>query len=183
MTPATLGGKDFESLIRIEGDRLHKRRLAMLTRYGTQTVYPSGEPRQIKSLPDFELTLPDSRQVVFDAKVESGPSFSMSKYREGGSKHHQLRYMLEKSDYLVPCGFLIHFNQRNLKTRPEPAATIWVPVSMDVPFWGQFAAGETSTLRRSVAAEIGQAVEWAVPNRCRAVRPDLLMMADRALSG
>jgi len=162
-----LTGKEFEDIIarwaRALGDS------GSIVRYGVQAVNTGGNQGviTIKSLPDFEGILTGSlRQYIWDCKVCSQASFDLSPYRD--RKKRQLNHMLERSRFGAYCGFLIHWNPRELKTKSFPAETFWFPVRHDCPFWGAFAAAEQSRITRDDCREYGEEMIWS------GKRPELL---------
>ena len=153
-----MSGKEFEDLVarwaRGLGDK------GSISRYGVQAVRAG--PTQIiamKSLPDFEGILSDDhRQIIFDCKVCSQASFNLSPYRD--RKKRQTDHMLERSQYGAICGFLIHWNERRLKTKSEVAETWWFPIHHEMKFWHEFKSAEVRRITRADCREYGTEVTW-----------------------
>jgi penicillin-binding protein-related factor A (putative recombinase) len=126
----TMKGKDLEAAVIERAAEYKRNRSAHVTRCGVQAVMigtePNGNPKWqvIRSLPDFEGVNAQGQQFIFDAKVCSQASFDLTPYREEtkGTKSRQLRHMFERSQFNVPCFFLMHWNARAGKTFKELAA-------------------------------------------------------------
>lgn len=172
MTPDHLRGKEFEAEILRAGQRFESERLLTIGKYGVQVMggFPGGEMRPIQSLPDFEGVLsPSGRQFIIEAKVVSGPSFTLENSHFGD---RQLRHLLRRSEFGASCWLLMHWNARELKTRADQAATIAIPVTRSAR-WEAIASGEIKSISRESSFEIGVPVPWIVPPRCRKAIPDL----------
>ena len=152
-------------------------------RYGVQAAVMgrhadgSVHARLIPSLPDFEGVLsPSGRQVVWDNKVVSGPSLNLVNYREAtkGSRRRQFRHMIDRADHGAICGFLIHWNSRELKSTSQEASTWWLPVSSRMRIWKEFVCGELRVLTRAQCETHGLEVFWNKGDRERKYRPDVL---------
>lgn len=131
----------------------------------------------MKSRPDIDGVTPGGRQVVFDCKVCSGASFNMSEYREDiGSrqKSSQLKFMRRRSKCKAICGFLIHWNSRELKTKEEPAETFFLPVDYRMRLWRQFVDCELTTITRDHCATYGFRIPWTKGKRESNFRPDVV---------
>lgn len=171
----------FEDLITKEGDRLSAGNILSLGRYPVASVMISGidRPIQVPSLPDFEGVFPSGRQFIFEAKVCSEPAFPVNSSK---LKPRQIRHMLRRSTFNVPCFLLIHFNARLGKTSYSPAATYALPVKPvdlgGLALWQQYvdSDGEAAgTLNRDTMVSLGAVpVLWHTPPRCRSTRPNLL---------
>lgn len=170
-------GKDFEKII-VERNREYRQHgTASVGRYGVQAARTNDEWIIMQSLPDFEGTLaPNGNQVIFDCKVCSQASMPLSPYREEskGSRRRQLRHMLDRSRFGAICFFLIHWPERELKTRTEPVMTWRFPVDVDSDFWRAFEAGEVKTLSRSDCEDHGDPIDWVTLGDGRTPRPDYL---------
>jgi len=171
---AKLTGKDFEEVL------LHRARqydepagLYCLNRYGVMAARIKGVWTPITSLPDFDMALPDGRQCCFDAKVCSQPSYDLTGNTSKSFKH-QYVFLRRKARMSVLSFLLMHFNERRLKTKVEPAGTYLFPVG-DVPFWRAYDSGEQKHISRQDAARYGIVVNWTLPTpRCMKLAPDLL---------
>lgn len=185
-----LKGKEFESLVAERLEKLKEQGRAHFNKYGVQVVgspdrsHPSGirwDP--IRSFPDFEGVMTNGRQVIFDTKVCSQASFDLSKYRWEGTKSgpraRQLRHMLDRSMYRVPCYFLMHWNAREGKTFSEPSETYLFPVSNDIDFWLRFLRAEVKSINRKDCETYGTAVLWDKIGMERTYRPDLLRAIEK----
>lgn len=141
-------------------------------RYGVQGVFTrEGTWRPIKSLPDFEGVLQGGQQFIFDCKVCSVSSFQL----EEKKIQRQLRHMLLRAEFNVICFFLIHWNERHLKTRTDPVITYAFPVHPDHPFWQSYAAGEMRVLNREDCQQYATEVEWNLASpRKRKPLPDII---------
>jgi penicillin-binding protein-related factor A (putative recombinase) len=173
-----LTGREFEDIIkpRLETMRLLKQ--ASIGRYGVQaTVTQGGEVTHVmRSLPDYEGVFGRAAtQVIFDAKVCSQSSFDLSQYRieSNKPKARQLKHMYERDSFHAMCFFLIHWNERSLKTRTEDAETFAFPVSRQHPFWSDFESGSEKSINRRHCIEYGVSVGWTIAGQERTARPDL----------
>lgn len=198
---ATASGS-FEDLINREGARLQKLGILTLGRYPVASVITAASPRplQVPSLPDYEgvtvFHLKDEdgqavevgRQFIFEAKVCSGSHFKVCK---SVLKPRQVRHMLLRSDYQVPCHLLIHFNERKMKTLYDPPFTVAIPVKPSrmggLKIWEEFADSKegkyTGSIDRAAAAEAGIPVHWHMPSRCKSPRPALRCFIDTDQTG
>ncbi len=185
MPEKSLTGREFEVLIEDRGATYKERGLLLLKKFGVQTmtelIFGKRSIREIKSLPDYDITLPPhGRQVVIDAKVCSQSSFNLSEYTwEGarsGPKARQLKVMLDKSRFGAVCGFLLHFNARETeKTKKQfSAVTYLFPVHNDLEFWIAFSAKEKKSISLSDCERIGVRVVWDRIGQERILRPDYL---------
>ena len=149
---------------------------------------------QVQSLPDFEGiflqfrdvpsprgTYNERKPVIFDAKVCSQASWGLDPYREvpgqkKGARRRQLTHMYERSDFGATCFFLIHWNERELKTKYEPAETFLFPVTRQDrhvgEFWNAFEAAEVKSINREDCRNYGKLVPWTTIGRGRTLRPD-----------
>lgn len=171
-----MNGKEFEQhcLYRLDWEQAQGRCCA--GRYGVQGTLIDGKWAPVSSLPDIEGVLPSGRQFIFDAKVCSQASFDMAKFRPGTreSKARQLDHLMRRSKFGAITFFLIHFPERQLVKRHDPAATWAFPVMQQHQFWDRFYANETTTITRADCNEHAAAVEWNAPGSCRTERPDIL---------
>ena len=189
MTPTTLKGSEFETLLMDAAKREEDAGTLTMSRYGVHGMVVAGknggasQTLLIPSLPDFEGVLASGRQFIIEAKVCSGPSFPMQK---SSIKPRQVAHMLTRSRFNVPCYLLLHFNERKLANSTQPAITVAVPVNDSFPIWQNFLdvhieAKRTKTppasqspLTRDEAKEMGNLVPWRVARGCRKSLPDLL---------
>jgi len=152
-------GKEFEDAVArwarsLGGD-------GSIGRYGVQSVRTGGPlgAIQIKSLPDFEGIMGwGDWQYIWDCKACSQASFNLAAYRD--RKKRQLTHMIERSRFGAICGFLIHWNERKLKTKTEKEETWWFPVHHLHPFWESFFAAEVKRITRIDCMEHGKEVAW-----------------------
>lgn len=79
--------------------------------------------------------------------------------------------MYERARFGSLCFFLIHWNERRLKTKTVPAETYAFPVYDDHPFWQMFEAGEEKGLSRGQCEESGIQVVWEAHGREKTARP------------
>ena len=181
----SLKGSDFEGLVQKRCESYYESKDAHITKYGVQ-VYGQSDPtspggirwQPIRSYPDFEGALKCGRQVIFDAKVCSQATFSLSAYRwEGTSskpKAKQLRHMLDRSEFAVPCSFIIHWNKRELSTKSVPAQTWLFPIDAAMPFWRRFCDGEQPSISLEDCREYGVRIAWTRMKSHRYHRPEVL---------
>ena len=176
MNKEQMAGKDLESIVSDRIKEYKKERLAHVTRCGVQAIRTGDNWQVIRSLPDFEGVHANGNQFIFDCKVCSQSSFGLSEYRAEtkGSKVRQLRHMLERSQFGVTCFFLMHWNQRQLKTFSEAAETFLFPIDASHEFWDEFAQGEIRKITREDCRAIGVEVEWNAFGQGRVERPDFL---------
>lgn len=181
MTPAKLTGKEFESAIM---DSLARgKREGVLTggRYGVQVSMIDGKWQPVPSLPDFEGCLASGRQWIIEAKCCAGASFALAK---NIIKPRQVSHMLDRSAFGALCFVLIHFAERRMATKNDPAITVALPVNDSVPIWREFVDGCAKAKRtsetaysckipRDQACDLGQLVIWNAPKGCRKTLPDL----------
>jgi len=173
-----LSGKEFERIVVARNHEYKKQRLACVGRYGVQCSHTQEGPVAIKSLPDFEgVTVDPFRHVIFDTKVCSQASMGLHKYRREvqGARRRQLKHMLERDEFGCVCGFLIHWNERQTKTKYEAPETFFFPVSYESNYWQQFEAGELKSLNRADCRLYGSEVAWNKLGRARTPRPDWLL--------
>ena len=182
--PETLGGngKEFEELLMMEAKRLEKLGLLTMGRYGTQVSMVDNLWMPVPSYPDFDGVQAGGRQFIIEAKVCTQPSFRIQKDK---LKHKQVRHMLTRGRFGVPCYLLIHFNARLGATFYDSPFTVSIPVkSADDggwEVWEQFDEckekdKEFPPLTRALAKELGSPVRWIIPTRSNKLRPDLLGM-------
>ena len=186
-TDEVLTGKRFEQLIRKAGERAEKKREYVLDRYGLGINYVSrpqkcgkcggtefrSQPMALPSLPDFEGSLPGGKHIIFDAKVCSQASLSIT---AAGDKvtTKQEEHMFRRALWGDICFLLVHFNARTLKTKHEDAFTVAFPVHPYHSFWRAFQAYEVKAIDRKSAVDYGTLVMWTVEPPARTSLPDLL---------
>jgi len=166
-------GKDFERecvLAVSKAESVH------MSRNGVRvSIAKDGEMIRSKSLPDFSGAIaPIGREFVFDAKKTNSASFPLNNYRESKSKAKQLKHLLDRSRVGSITFFLIHWNERRLKTKTVEAATIAFPVHFDMSFWIAFDMGEQKSISLDECKHFGIDVEWETPARCRRPRMNLI---------
>jgi penicillin-binding protein-related factor A (putative recombinase) len=177
-----LTGKQFEEIVVYRLNQYRAEKFGSFHRPGvhavTQDRFNDGtvRARLLQSLPDFQGVFGNpQREAVFDCKVCSQASFDLNKYRldTKGPRSRQLKFMYERAEFGSLCFFLIHWNERKLKTKTVEAATYAMPVRPDLDFWRAFEIGEEKSLMRSQAEEYGVRVQWVVEGMERSPRPDL----------
>ena len=175
---ATSSGS-FEDLIGREGARLEKEGYLTLGRYPVASVVIKGSSRpvQMPSKPDFEGAFASGHQFIVEAKVCTSSAFEVVKDK---LKPKQVSHMLTRARFNVPCFLLIHFNERSGATFYEPAFTVAIPVKSEnqggLPIWEELVTRKgayVGSFSREIAREVGVAVPWHTPPRCKGVRPDL----------
>lgn len=188
---AAIDGKELEAAVVARLAVYKARGAADIGRYGVQATVerdptsPTGVRYQLhRSLPDFEGVLPDGRQLMWDCKVCSQASFSLSAYVWGGTKSkaksRQLRHMLDRSMYRVPCYFCIHWNARSGKTFSTDPETWLFPVCIRMPFWEAFLRSEEKSIQRQHCIDFGTRVYWNKLKKLeRSYRPDVLEAIQR----
>ena len=177
-----LKGKELEVLVKERAVEYLAMQLADITSCGVQAVPIGTDPdgklkwQVIKSLPDFEGVTSFAVQFVFDCKVCSQASFNLAKYREEtrGERSRQLKHMLKRSRFQVPCFFLLHWNSRVLTTFCEPAETFLFPIDVNMEFWQSFDRGEKRSITREDCRTYGVECKWSIYGNGRKPRPDLL---------
>lgn len=183
-----LTGKAFEDIIVPRLATLKTQRLACIDRPGVHAItirrFEDGtvQARLIASLPDFQGVFGrPGREVIFDLKVCSQPAFDLSKYRieTRGARSRQLRHMLDRSQFGSVCFFLIHWNERKLKTKFEPAITYAFPVCESSDFWNGFEAGTEKSIRRTHCETHGVEVPWTTVGQERTARPDVMFAFEK----
>lgn len=144
-----------------------------MDRYGTESRRIDGEVLEVASKPDFEGVITGARQFIIEAKVCSQSAFAMQKQT---IKPKQVRHMLIRSAFGVPCFVLIHFNERIGQRFHDPAETIALPVKHDGwEGWQDFLDGKpVSAINRSMASRLGVKVLWTAPGRAVKPLPDLV---------
>ena len=182
--------KDFEKIVLQRLDDERKDGLCHIKKYGIQATPMGGEGvsfqnrwKPVKSKPDFEGPFDMSGcQAVFDAKVlTSRASFPLTDYMTTddkiGSKEIQFKHMYGRSQFGCPCGFLIHWNARETKTKSEIAVTCLFPIQHGLGYWEDFFAGDRRSITRDDCfGDRGYSVpvKWNVRGKDRTVRPDVL---------
>ncbi|MCR9294651.1 MAG: hypothetical protein NXI32_18190 [bacterium] len=174
--PTRLTGTEFERLVDYRLSKYRDSGLADVRRAGVQAIHTPDGWQVIPSRPDFEG--PTIRgHVDFDCKVCSQASFSLDKYRAGEktNRRRQLKHLYERARYGVRCFFLLHWNERRLETKYEPAITYMFPVHEEMDIWQKFERAEVKSLKRSDCEEYGTIVPWTCFGaRGRRLEPDIL---------
>jgi penicillin-binding protein-related factor A (putative recombinase) len=182
MSATSLTGKQFEEIIVYRLNQYRAEKWGSFHRPGvhavTQEQFKDGtvRARLLQSLPDFQGVFGDpQREAVFDCKVCSQASFDLNKYRldTKGARTRQLKFMFERAEFGSLCFFLIHWNERRLKTKAVEAATYVVPVRSDIDFWRAFEIGEERGMSRSQCVDYGHRIDWIAEGREKTLRPDL----------
>ena len=55
---------------------------------------------------------------------------------------------------------MIHWNERQLKTKSEVAETWWFPIHYEMKFWHEFKSAEVRRITRADCREYGTEVTW-----------------------
>jgi len=176
--PEKLLGKEFEKLC--VRDALGNPHFHM-SRYGVMGVFLKGQWRPVTSLPDFEGVLkPHGRQFIFEAKVTSGASFSLS---EDKLHKAQINHLLRRAEYGAVCFLLIHFNQRKLSKKTVKAETWAFPVHPENAYWEAFVRKEVKSINILDCQQYGIECGWhRTPLQKGLPRPDLWSVILKTLS-
>jgi penicillin-binding protein-related factor A (putative recombinase) len=128
-------GRTLEQLVIFRAQKLEEQGILTLGRYGTMVVMMNDEhgiPRwQPKpSLPDLEGVIAGSgRQLILELKACSQASYPI--YGTDRKRPRQIEHMMKRAKFGALCYIMIHFNQRDLKTKYQGAFTIAIPVHRD----------------------------------------------------
>lgn len=184
--PGKLGnnGKEFEKLILAAGARLEKQGILKVGHYGTQVSMVKGKWMPIPSFPDFDGVEAGGYQFVLEAKVCSKSQFEV---QPKIVKQRQIKHMIEKSKLGVPCGIIMHLNERKMKTDYDPPSTWIIPIHHEKGWegWRRYAERKKDDktpydrLNREEIAEMGIKVDWVIWPRCTKAYPDLRAMLYR----
>jgi penicillin-binding protein-related factor A (putative recombinase) len=153
-----VGAKELEELVLFRARADEKQGLYTLGRYGVMSVFIKGQWQPIPSLPDFEGVTKDGRQFIFDTKTISQPSYDLS----GGTHKsfaHQYKHLQRRAKFGVTSFLLMHWNQRVMKTKVDPAFTVAFPIKRSM-FWDDYEAGSEKKITRAAAHEYGVEVLW-----------------------
>jgi len=180
-------GNDFEKLILFRAAFMESQGILSLGRYGVQARMVHGEPDKngtpnapgwmvVPSYPDFEgVIAPFGQQIIIEAKVCSQASYPI--YATGKKRPKQIAHMLKREKFGAVCYLLIHFNERVLKTRVEPAQTFAIPVKDGAKLWDEYESGERKSLTRADCEEFGIIVPWDVYSfRASKLSPNLSVL-------
>lgn len=171
MVPASLKGKDFETLLLDAAKREEARGTLTMSRYGVQGVTFGGKTILVPSLPDLEGCLLGGRQFIIECKCVQGASFPLA---DDHFRDRQYSHLEKRSRFGALSFIVIHFAERHLQRGCDPGMTVAVPVSRNIPFWCSYELGDARSLSRDYALTIGRIVPWRVPKGCRKPLPDLL---------
>lgn len=182
MTPVHLTGKDLERETLAAIAKLEDANIGAFSRYGVQAVRTKDDWQILQSLPDFEGVIA-GRQYIWDCKACSQASFDWLPYRSEtrGSKSRQLRHMLKRSRFGARCGFLMHWNERQLTKRIIPAKTYWIPIDHDSQYWADVDGGVVRSMSLADCGLIGVEIPWVVEGRDRKPKLDLRWLFTFAL--
>lgn len=188
-TPTKLKGIEFEDALKSAADREEKQGLLTMDHYGVTMSVQNGVAMGIQSKPDFEGVLFSGRQFIFEAKANTGASFTMHKDK---LKPRQVSFMLGRAKFNVPCFLVIHWNGRQLVKSTIPAVTVAIPISDADPRWQRYVDAYATAKRESKrqgrpvpvepqgsitlaeSLEMGVIVPWQIPKGCRTATPDIL---------
>lgn len=172
-----LGTKEFESICLERLVWEAKQGRGHFSRYGVKVSYlEKGKMIATPSMPDIEGALsPTGRQVIFDCKkVDSVSRLKL----EGKSTKNQIKHMLARSEVGAVCFFMVHFNERILKTRVDAAATYAFPVFAEHIFWDIWIRCGGGSIERSDFESWGVPIRWNAPGQTKKERPDILHAVD-----
>ncbi|MCE5310475.1 MAG: hypothetical protein LLG20_22790 [Acidobacteriales bacterium] len=174
MVPPKLSGKEFETALMDAAKRHEAEGALTMGRYGVQAMH-LGKDKVITvpSLPDFEGVLATGRQFIIEAKAVAGSSLPLKSDHFRG---RQYAHLAKRSEFGASCWLAIHFSARRLVNSIQPAMTLAVPVDRSMPFWQAYETGETATLHRDTAHQIGSVIPWRIPKGCRKPLPDLVAL-------
>lgn len=175
MVPASLKGKEFETVVLDAAKREETAGRLVLFRYGVQGTVFGGKTVLLSSLPDFGGVLPGGRLFNIEAKCAAGASFPLA---SDHFRDRQYSHMARCARMGALSFLLIHFAARSLVSKSEPGMTVAVPVDEKMSFWRHYETGEARSLPRDMALTLGRIVPWVVPPRCRKPLPDLLSFLD-----
>ena len=176
-------GRDFEQVVKDRFDDESKKGKVLIVRSGVKASVVgrnkdgTAVARLQKSRVDFDGLLPSGRAFDFDCKVCSGSSFPLNQYREDigiKSKTNQIIYMFGRAKYRSIAGFLIHWNERIMKTAEHPPATYWFPVDRRIRFWRAWGSMDVNSINRRDCEIYGYRVSWTKRKLERTFRPDVL---------
>ena len=125
MTPASLKGKEFETLLLDAAKRLEACGTLTLGRYGVQGVTFGGKTILVPSLPDLEGCLRGGRQVVIEAKCCAGASFPLA---DDHFRKRQYAHLARRAAFGALCFITIHWAERRLASGIQCGMTVAVPV-------------------------------------------------------
>jgi len=149
-------------------------------RYGVMTMVDADKQlRRIKSYPDIEGVISCGIQFVIECKVCSQASLRLASRIEDDKSSKQLKHLLERGDFMAITMYVIHFNERVLKTKSEPACTYAFPVHSSHEFWIRFCRGEELNINRETCEKYAYQIVWYVPPRCRRARPNIATAINR----
>lgn len=175
--PPKLTGKAFEQILIKEAKRLATQGVLTMGRYGVMGALIKNVWTPIPSLPDFEGVDRTGRQFIIEAKVCGQSSFQLD---TSHFKSRQFSHMVARARFGVPCWLLIHWTERTLKTKSEPAVTTAIPVDPNMPFWVRFSQGQERSIPRQTALELGRVIPWGLTSvRSSIAAPDLAQLATR----
>lgn len=177
MVPASLKGRELETVILNAAKREESAGRLVLFRYGVQATVIGGQTVLLSSLPDFGGVLPGGRHFNIEAKCAAGASFPLA---SDHFRDRQYSHMVRCARMGALSFLLIHFAARQLVTKTDPGMTVAVPVDDRMSFWRRYEAGEARSLARDQALALGRIVPWTVPPRCRKPLPDIRSFLEAA---
>lgn len=144
-------------------------------RYGVMLSYQNEELRPIKSYPDLEgVRKPYGQQWLAECKVCSAASLHLAARINDDKQSKQLAHLLRRAEYGATSMYIVHFNERILKTKHVQPCTFAFPVHPCHPFWLRFLGGFESKVNIEICQEYAVPIEWLVPYRCRKARPNFV---------
>lgn len=174
-----MNGKELEKVCIYRMEQEEKAGVATMSRYGVQASMFEDEWHPIQSLPDFEGILAGGRQFVMECKVCSQASFPLD---DDKFKARQLRHLNKRARFGAISFLLLHFRERQLKTKAEDAITVAFPVHPEHEFWRAFDRGEVKRITRQDVEQYGEPVSWNVVQGCRKESPDLVCAIRRMMA-
>lgn len=177
--PGKITGKEFEKIIMDHAERLERREMLMLARYGTVASFFGGKMTAKDSLPDFEGVTSMGLQFIIEAKVTSSDRLSLA---PNIVRPRQIKHMARRAEFNVPCFILCHHSGRELSTRTVEPLTKCYPVHPKLPWVEEclraYKAKQKTT--GSIPHDMGFEVEWQQFEGCKNAGPDIVMALEKA---
>lgn len=177
-TPGKMTGKLFEQRLLDHVDKLERRKILTMGRYGVQASMIGGKTMAVQSLPDFEGTTNNGAQFICEAKCIDTDTLSVN-----GSflKKRQVTHLVRRADFNVPCFLIVHHYGRELKTKTVPNRTMVYPVHRKLEWVSRclaaYAKGEEP--KGSIPADMGFEIEWLLTPRAKNPGPDIVTAIKR----
>lgn len=188
MTPATLDWRTFENLCVERGKLEHGLGNGIWRRNENKAAYTKDGLISKPSWVDFSGTVlmpgiwPTDDPDVFREGMVPWPIHFDCKRTEQASlslqpdhfSRKQKRQLMEHARYGATCFLLVHYCERELKTKTDKAETIAIPVHPEHKLWVMVERQLLATISRETAKEYGVRVAWTKPGKTRKYRPDIL---------